>query len=80
MYSASRGTMKYKRPKRYSHFQAVLIKIPNRIPHSPAQKSGVYIPGGLKDIGAFTPNSAQSPNSKRRWLKRTTASPPVTPP
>jgi hypothetical protein len=79
IYSASTGARKYRRPKRYSRFQAVLIKRPNRIPHSPAQKSGLYIPGGLKDIGAFTPKAMLSPNSKKRWLQRTTASPPITP-
>ncbi len=79
MYSASTGARKYRRPKRYSHFQAVFIKSPNGIPHSPPQKSGLYISGGFRDIGAFTPNVALSPNSNRTRPKRTTASPPITP-
>ena len=55
------------------------MKSPNRIPHSPAQKSGLYISGDFKETGAPTPNRPLSPNLNRSWLKRTTASAPITP-
>ncbi len=46
-------------------FQAVFIKSPNGIPHSPPQKSGLYISGDFKETGAFTPSAALSPNAKQ---------------
>ena len=46
---------------------------------SPAQKSGLYISGDFKETGAFTPNVTLSPTPNRIWLKRTTATSPMTP-
>ena len=39
--SASSGARTYRKPTRYSRFQAVFINSPNRMPHSPPQKSGL---------------------------------------
>src|SRR5260370_9850534 len=35
--------------------------------------------GDFRETGSFTPSVALSPNPNRTWLKRTTASPPMTP-
>src|ERR671918_3170773 len=63
----------------YSRLHTAFIKSPSGIPHSPPQKSGLYMSGDFKETGAFTPSVALSPNANSRWLKRTTASPPITP-
>src|SRR5688572_20739361 len=55
------------------------MRSPNGIPHSPAQKSGLYISGDFRETGSFIPSVALTPNANRRWLKKTTASPPITP-
>src|SRR5437773_1047778 len=49
------------------------------MPHSPPQKSGLYISGDFKEIGAVTPSFALSPNPNKMWLKTTTAMAPATP-
>ena len=46
-----KGNGKYRKPKRYSEFQTVPMRSPNEMPHSPPQKSDLYIPGDLKKIG-----------------------------
>src|SRR5215469_2482071 len=35
--------------------------------------------GDFRETGSLTPSVALTPNANRRWLKRTTASPPTTP-
>src|SRR5262245_15130773 len=35
--------------------------------------------GDFRGTGSFTPSVALSPDANRRWLKRTTASPPIAP-
>ncbi len=48
-----------------SRVQTVFIKSPSGIPHSPPQKSGLYISGAFKETGSFTPSVALSHNSNR---------------
>jgi hypothetical protein len=62
---AAKGARTYKKPMRFSRFQAVFIKSPNRIPHNPPQKSGLYISGDFNEAGAFTPRASLIPNPKR---------------
>src|SRR5262245_2069092 len=77
--NAVSGARTYKKPSRYSRFHAVLINSPNKTPHSPPQKSGLYISGDFKETGALTPRAPLSPSPNRMWLKRTTATAPITP-
>src|SRR5437899_11506222 len=77
--SAVSGARTYRKPTRYSRFQAVFMNSPNRLPHSPPQKSGLYISGDFKETGAVTPSVALTPNRNSAWLKRTTATAPITP-
>jgi len=49
------------------------------MPHSPPQKSGLYISGDFKETGALTPRVALTPNQNSAWPKRTTATAPITP-
>src|SRR6267142_6723189 len=77
--SASSGARTYKKPARYSRFQTVFMNSPNRAPHSPPQKSGLYMSGDFRETGAFTPSFSLSPNPNKIWLKTTTANAPMTP-
>src|SRR4026209_702548 len=52
---------------------------PNRKPHSPPQKSGLYMSGDFKEAWAVHPSAALSPDQYSTWLKRTTATAPITP-
>ena len=62
---ADSGARTYRKPKRYSDFQAAPMRSPNGMPHSPPQKSGLYISGDFKGIGAFTPSAELIPNPNR---------------
>jgi len=49
------------------------------MPHNPPQNSGLYTPGGSKDAGKGIGLFGAGQNQETTWLKRSTASAPITP-